>query len=151
MQLLSRLAHNAKYILGAVLVTASMNIFADVTIPHPPEPPEGTKCSIPGDDDYKTAHHFEYLLHKRDQTMHQGIRTKQYSLKACINCHGPADKTVHYGDPKHFCSSCHNYASVNIDCFQCHADQPQPPEKISSDVKPASIPHYAETTAKESK
>jgi len=143
--------HSVKLILGAVVLTASMNILADVTIPHPPKP-RGDKCSIPGDDEHKTAHHFEYLLHKRDQTMHQGIRTKQYSLKECINCHGPADKTVHYGNPKHFCSSCHRYASVNIDCFQCHADQPQPAEdNQASDLNPASFPHYAETTAKESK
>ncbi len=26
---------------------------------------------------------------------------------------------------EHFCSSCHQYASVQIDCFQCHADRPQ--------------------------
>ena len=24
-----------------------------------------------------------------------------------------------------FCSTCHNFAAVNIDCFECHADKPE--------------------------
>ena len=31
--------------------------------------------------------HMNYILHQRDETMHRGIRTKQYSLVECINCH----------------------------------------------------------------
>jgi hypothetical protein len=27
-------------------------------------------------------------------------------------------------DPRYFCTSCHTYTSVNIDCFQCHTDIP---------------------------
>ena len=71
--------------------------------------------------------HMEYILHQRDETMHKGIRTRQYSLEECINCHVPGDdsgKVVRIDSPEHFCSSCHTYAAVNIDCFQCHADRP---------------------------
>jgi hypothetical protein len=30
---------------------------------------------------------------------------------------------VRYEDPQHFCAECHAYASVKIDCFECHADR----------------------------
>ena len=86
--------------------------------------PKGDKCSIPGEESEIRAHHFEYILHQRTQTMHRGIRTKQYSLKECINCHVPENTALRYGDDKYFCSSCHNNAAVTIDCFQCHADRP---------------------------
>ena len=64
--------------------------------------------------------HMEFLLHKRDLTMREGVRTKQHSLTECIACHvTPNDKGEYarIGDDKHFCSSCHNYAAVNIDCL----------------------------------
>jgi len=89
--------------------------------------------------------HMEYILHQRDRTMHKGIRTTQYSLKECINCHVPENVNVHYGDDKHFCSSCHNYAAVNIDCFQCHADTPGNLPKQSMNL--SSFPHEAVTAA----
>ena len=71
--------------------------------------------------------HMEYILHQRDETMHKGVRTRQYALEECINCHATRDESgefVRVEDPRHFCASCHTYASVNIDCFQCHADVP---------------------------
>jgi len=27
-------------------------------------------------------------------------------------------------DPQHFCRTCHDYAAVRPDCFQCHASRP---------------------------
>jgi len=30
--------------------------------------------------------HPNFLMHKRDKTLRQGIRTKRNSLKACVNC-----------------------------------------------------------------
>lgn len=87
--------------------------------------PKGEKCVEPTDD--MRANHMEYLLHKRDQTMHEGIRTKQHSLVECINCHvTPAKdgKIARIDDEKHFCASCHQQASVTLDCFECHADRP---------------------------
>jgi len=71
--------------------------------------------------------HMEYLKFHRDETLREGIRTKQDSLKECVNCH--VSKTAQgtypvFGSEKHFCSSCHHYAAVEIDCFQCHRDKP---------------------------
>lgn len=71
--------------------------------------------------------HFEYILDHRDRTVVEGIRTKQYSLIGCIDCHITPDAQgvyARYSQETHFCASCHQFAAVNIDCFQCHADRP---------------------------
>ena len=71
--------------------------------------------------------HMNYILHQRDETMHKGIRTRRYALEECINCHAVKDENGEYvriEDSRHFCASCHTYAAVKIDCFQCHADVP---------------------------
>ncbi len=73
--------------------------------------------------------HMEFIKHQRDETMHKGIRTTKYSLLECINCHVTYDENqqaVSYKDEQHFCSGCHQYAAVNIDCFQCHNSKPTP-------------------------
>lgn len=72
--------------------------------------------------------HMDLMTHKRDETVHNGIRTDQNSLKACISCHavhGPDRKPVSIKSPKHFCRTCHDYAAVKIDCFQCHSSKPE--------------------------
>ena len=73
--------------------------------------------------------HMDLLMHQRDATMIEGIRTKQHSLKECINCHVSTTKQdgtpLHYGDKEHFCTTCHAAVGQKIDCFQCHADRPQ--------------------------
>jgi hypothetical protein len=69
--------------------------------------------------------HMKYILHQRDETTHNGIRTSKYSLEECINCHvSQAPDAPRASSDKHFCNSCHTYAAVNIDCFECHADRP---------------------------
>ncbi len=80
--------------------------------------------------------HMEYILHQRDATVHEGIRTKQHSLTECINCHvSDAPDAPRYSSEQHFCNSCHSFAAVRIDCFQCHADRPV---KSGSRTAPAS-------------
>ena len=84
---------------------------------------EAQGCVEPVDD--MRRNHMEYILHHRDKTVYDGIRTKQHSLKECINCHVSASPDApRHTSEEHFCSSCHTYASVRIDCFQCHADRP---------------------------
>jgi hypothetical protein len=71
------------------------------------------------------VNHMEYILHQRDETVHEGIRDKQHSLVECINCHvSDAPDAPRVSSEEHFCNSCHSYAAVSIDCFQCHADRP---------------------------
>ncbi len=89
--------------------------------------PKGEQCVEPTPD--MRANHMKYLLHKRDLTMYDGIRTKQHSLVECINCHATPGEDgqitrIHDDSNQHFCSSCHVAASVKLDCFECHADRP---------------------------
>jgi hypothetical protein len=87
---------------------------------------KGEQCVEPTED--MRRNHMKYLLHHRDRTMHEGIRTKQHSLKGCIECHavpGPDDQPVSIKSRDHFCSGCHSYAAVKIDCWECHASQPE--------------------------
>ena len=98
--------------------------FGQIAIPSPGKPANATDCVEPVE--VMRRDHMKFLLHQRDATVLEGNRNKQYSLVGCINCHNPAsadEKVVRYEDPQHFCASCHNYASVKIDCFECHADR----------------------------
>ena len=73
--------------------------------------------------------HMDLMTHKRDETVHKGVRTSENSLKACISCHavfGPNKQPVSIKSEKHFCRTCHDYAAVTIDCFQCHTSKPEP-------------------------
>ena len=71
--------------------------------------------------------HMEFLFHQRDATVHQGIRTKKHSLNECVACHVQQDAQqafIPINDDGQFCEVCHGFASVKIDCFECHASQP---------------------------
>ena len=86
----------------------------------------GDECVLPADEMRKD--HMKHLDHQRDETMHNGVRTKKFSLKECINCHANKDETGKYipvNAPGEFCQSCHTYTSVKLDCFECHATKPR--------------------------
>lgn len=86
--------------------------------------PKAEKCVE--DTDVMRRSHMELLKHQRDDTMRTGIRTSKHSLKECVTCHAVErdGKPVTVEDPKHFCRSCHAYAAVKPDCFQCHSSLP---------------------------
>ncbi len=91
-----------------------------------------TGCVLPEPEIRRN--HMVYLKHQRDETMHEGIRTRRFSLEECINCHAVKDEQggyVRVEDTRHFCATCHTYASVNIDCFQCHSDVPVRASKLN--------------------
>lgn len=69
--------------------------------------------------------HPDMLLHQRYLTVHEGIRTRKFSLKVCVQCHA-SKKTGSVLGKNGFCQSCHDYASVKIDCFSCHEPKPKP-------------------------
>lgn len=77
------------------------------------------------DTDYMRRNHMKLLTHQRDDTVHEGIRTKKHSLKECINCHASRDTGSVTAAKDNFCVSCHSYAAVKIDCFDCHSSKPQ--------------------------
>jgi len=110
---------------GFVLLSTSA--VAETPFPTIHEPTdESVKCIQP--EDVMRREHMNYILHERDETMHEGIRGEPESLANCINCHvEPNEKGEIAGieSDQHFCNACHQYAAVQIDCFQCHADRPQ--------------------------
>jgi len=79
---------------------------------------KGDKCVQP--EEVMRRDHMKFILHQRDKTMHEGIRTTQYSLKNCVDCHAD-EKTGSVLGKDGFCESCHVYAAVKLDCFECHS------------------------------
>jgi hypothetical protein len=63
--------------------------------------------------------HMKMLFHQRDRTLRQGLRETRFSLKGCVECHA-GQKTGSVLGKEGFCASCHEYAAVKIDCFECH-------------------------------
>lgn len=114
---------------GLALYSQSLILKADVPYPDIPQVPETKAQQCVEPTEVMRRNHMEFILHQRDETMHRGIRTKKHSLKECISCHvnpGPDGTYPRVSDPQHFCATCHGYASVSIDCFQCHSDVPKP-------------------------
>ena len=92
-----------------------------VPLPHLAKAIKGEQCVEP--NDVMRRNHMTYLMHQRDETVIDGIRGKKYSLQACIDCHAtiePESKDSKVRTIKPFCSECHSYAAVKIDCFACH-------------------------------
>ncbi len=92
-----------------------------------PEPPRGRGEACVAEVDYMRRFHGDELRRQRDQTLRLGIRGGKYSLAGCLDCHAVKDahaQPVGYDDPRHFCQSCHGYAAVRIDCFDCHSAKP---------------------------
>ena len=71
--------------------------------------------------------HMRFLFEQRDATVHQGIRTERHSLTGCVQCHVNRDRAgvaLAVNATGQFCASCHEYAGVSMDCFDCHATTP---------------------------
>jgi hypothetical protein len=129
-------------LIGLFLIVISTTSIADGSkVP----PPKGDQCVE--DPAWMRSNHFETVLHQRDETVLRGIRTQKHSLKNCIDCHVAPNESGEYArysnSEEHFCASCHAYAAVSIDCFQCHADRPESAvrEAIKHHVVNGTNPH----------
>jgi len=67
--------------------------------------------------------HMRFLKHHRDDTVRAGIRTTKYSLANCVDCHASRETGRVTGSRDAFCESCHAFAAVKLDCFECHSDR----------------------------
>lgn len=114
--------------LAAILLLAP--VFATAGVPKPTIKIENPgQCIAPVAE--MRVNHMEMLKHSRDRTLRQGIRGEKASLNACIDCH--ASKTTGSVLGKDgFCESCHAYAAVKVDCWQCH--QPKANFKAAGDA-----------------
>lgn len=121
------------FCLAALALMLMLPAHAEVPAPKIPKG-KGDKCVE--ETPFMRRNHMEVILHQRDKTVHDGIRTKQHSLKGCLNCHAVNDASgqpVAVTDPRHFCTVCHSYASVSIDCFECHSSKPEPQAALRSE------------------
>jgi hypothetical protein len=92
-------------------------------VPKPTiEQAKGERCVE--DTEFMRRNHMQLLVHQRDRTTRLGIRTAEHSLKGCIECHASAATGSVAAAKEDFCQSCHSYAAVRIDCFECHARKP---------------------------
>lgn len=95
---------------------------------------KGDKCVQ--DTEFMRRNHMVMLKHQRDDTMRKGIRTTQFSLKGCVDCHASPKNNSVIGSNDNFCQGCHSYVAVKLDCFECHSSKP----KVAS---PVAAPHPA--------
>ncbi len=96
-------------------------------------PTNAQQCIRP--TDVMRRDHMELLKHKRDQTMRQGIRTKDASLQGCVDCHSKKDDkgvAIPVNAEGQFCSTCHQYTAVKLDCFECHRTTPDVPNSTAA-------------------
>ncbi len=98
-----------------------------------PNVPKAVGDPHPEGNDFMRINHMSLMKHDRDDTVLLGNRDIKYSLKECVACHvvaGPDALPISAEDDQHFCKSCHVFAAVKIDCFQCHNSKPDPQVQI---------------------
>ncbi len=94
-------------------------------------------CVAPTDD--MRRNHMEYLKHQRDRTVHQGVRGSKFGLSGCVDCHAAVEsaRAVPINAEGQFCQKCHGFASVSIDCFQCHRRIPSQAASLTGSLPAA--------------
>jgi hypothetical protein len=105
-------------LLGALALVANLAFAAETKVPKPAITIEnpGT-CVKPAEE--MRRNHMEMLKHQRDKTLREGVRGEPVSLNGCINCHASKTSGSVTGG-QNFCQSCHTYAAVKLDCWDCH-------------------------------
>ncbi len=109
----------------------------------------GKHCVKP--TEWMRHNHMKLLFHERDLTVYKGEFIKGRSIEDCIACHVHREPNGQWPKPtstKFFCETCHAYAAVKIDCFECHAAHPvkAPPgvgpnggNPLPADAKPVPV------------
>ena len=109
--------------LFVVLVTFPIWRTLGAASPAPPDlekPVRGSQC-VEGAV-WMAANHQQLLNQWRDAVVREGrseyistdgTRHEMYLLKTCLGCHE---------NRQAFCDRCHNYASVQLTCWNCHLD-----------------------------
>ena len=130
---------------GLLLLGLALSASADgdsTLLPAIPPASKGEQCVEPVD--VMRREHMRFLRHQRDDTVHAGIRGAKHSLVGCIDCHAQRDSlgaVIPVNAEGQFCASCHRFAGVRMDCFECHATVPP------VDEANALIPEWLESSA----
>ncbi|MBF0340177.1 MAG: hypothetical protein HQL95_04345 [Magnetococcales bacterium] len=77
----------------------------------PPQPEKAVRGPCVRDAEWMRRNHMDFLKHKREETVREGIAVKSESFLACAGCHQSRER---------FCDRCHAYAVVAPNCFECH-------------------------------
>jgi hypothetical protein len=110
----------------AIWSVASLGADGLFSPPDLPKAKAGSQCV--DKPELMRKQHMQHILHQRNQTMRHGVRDSKNSLVECVNCHVTKNAKNEFpsiDDKQHFCAGCHQYASVKIDCFECHASKPE--------------------------
>ncbi|MFC5496101.1 hypothetical protein ACFPOE_01020 [Caenimonas terrae] len=105
--------------------------------PRPVIEPAARGGQCVADPAFMRRNHMDLLRHQRDDTVRAGVRGGQFSLNACIGCHASVQTGSVAKAETNFCVSCHSYAAVKIDCFECHASTPAPGRTAFHPLVPA--------------
>ncbi|MEO8848975.1 MAG: Hdr-like menaquinol oxidoreductase cytochrome c subunit [Casimicrobiaceae bacterium] len=114
-----------RLVIGVLAAALAVVAHSDAGMPRLSRVPEpeikierGDACVAPTAE--MRRDHMQMLYHQRDRTVRYGLRESRFSLKNCVNCHASRETGSVLGNDG-FCASCHAYASVKIDCFECHS------------------------------
>jgi hypothetical protein len=100
---------------------------------------KGDKCVE--DTQFMRRNHMDLLKHHRNETLRKGIRTTRHSLKQCVECHASSKTGSVAASKDDFCASCHAYAAVKLDCWDCHATKPmKKPAAVAASPAPVVSP-----------
>ncbi|MHB8254472.1 MAG: hypothetical protein ACYDEV_12420 [Acidiferrobacter sp.] len=96
------------------------------SVPLPKIPQASGHCVLP------TAlirrEHMMLLRTVREQIVRHATGNPADRLTHCVSCHvqkNAAGQPIPVNAPGQFCSSCHVYVGVKVDCFACHAAVPE--------------------------
>ena len=106
--------------LMAFLIMGAVASFAThaAGVPKPMVKIEGSGPCIAANEDMR-LNHMNMIGHQRDRSLRQGIRGEKASLIGCVDCHASKSTGSVLGKDG-FCESCHAFAAVKVDCWQCH-------------------------------
>lgn len=112
-------------VLSGVLGGALPVLAAEGAVSRVPKPVVAISASgsCVEDTQFMLRNHMGLLKHHRDLTVHEGVRTTQHSLANCVTCHASKETGRVTGSKDAFCESCHRFAAVTLDCFECHTDK----------------------------
>jgi hypothetical protein len=85
------------------------------------EAARGGQCVAP--PEVMRREHPDMLRHQRDETVRAGVRGAKVSLAQCVDCHASKASGSVAARKEDFCASCHAYAGVKLDCFECHTSK----------------------------
>ncbi|MFW6277949.1 MAG: sulfur reduction protein DsrJ [Halorhodospira sp.] len=118
---------------GAIVIATALALILGGTPAGKEEPaevaerpePRGEAC-IHEDPERMRREHMDLLHSHRDESVRAGRHDETLSLQGCISCHATAqEQRAGNADDMAFCASCHEYAAVELDCFQCHSTDPE--------------------------